>query len=220
MEYLVQRGEQQFGPYTLSELQEYLQSGRLLPGDLAQSEGMPTWTPISQVVGNIPIPVANVAATVQPVQQSIPLPPNLHWAVLLVITFVSRLFGAIFIVVVWVWAMILANWARKLVNNNTAMVLVAMYPAGVIAGAITIGIAKAGGGSSGLGALGAVFILVGVVIYLVGIFKIRAAMEEYYNSRENINLTLSGAMTFFFGLVYLQYHVNRIAKWKKTGILP
>jgi hypothetical protein len=44
-------------------------------------------------------------------------------------------------------------------------------------------------------------------------------MEEYYNSRENIALTLSGVMTFFFSSIYLQYHVNRIARWKKTGIL-
>jgi len=44
-------------------------------------------------------------------------------------------------------------------------------------------------------------------------------MEEYYNSKENIALTLSGVMTFFFRIIYLQYHINRIAKWKQTGIL-
>jgi hypothetical protein len=44
-------------------------------------------------------------------------------------------------------------------------------------------------------------------------------MEEYYNSTENIGLSLSGVMTFFFSAVYLQYHINRIARWKKTGEL-
>ena len=53
----------------------------------------------------------------------------------------------------------------------------------------------------------------------IGIFSIRSAMEDYYNSRENIGLMLSGVMTFFFRTIYLQYHVNRIAKWKKTGVL-
>jgi hypothetical protein len=44
-------------------------------------------------------------------------------------------------------------------------------------------------------------------------------MEEYYNSTENIGLQLSGAMTFFFSTVNLQHHINRIARWKKTGVL-
>lgn len=29
----------------------------------------------------------------------------------------------------------------------------------------------------------------------------------------------SWGMTFFFSAVYLQYHINRIARWKKTGEL-
>ena len=40
MEYLVRRSEEQFGPYTLAELQEYAQSGRVLPTDMAKSEGL------------------------------------------------------------------------------------------------------------------------------------------------------------------------------------
>jgi hypothetical protein len=42
---------------------------------------------------------------------------------------------------------------------------------------------------------------------------------SYYNSVEPIQLSLSGALTFFFGVFYLQYHMSRIAHWKKTGIL-
>jgi hypothetical protein len=59
----------------------------------------------------------------------------------------------------------------------------------------------------------------GVIAYIVGVFKIKAAMEEYYNSTENIGLRLSGGMTFFFSTVYLQFHINKIAKWKQTGEL-
>jgi hypothetical protein len=44
-------------------------------------------------------------------------------------------------------------------------------------------------------------------------------MEEYYNSVENCGLILSGGMTFFFSTIYLQYHINKIAKWKKTGVM-
>jgi hypothetical protein len=51
------------------------------------------------------------------------------------------------------------------------------------------------------------------------VFSIKAAMEEYYNSTENIGLSLSGVMTFFFSTVYIQYHINQISRWKKTGVL-
>ena len=36
---------------------------------------------------------------------------------------------------------------------------------------------------------------------------------------EDIGLSLSGAMIFFFNVIYIQYHINRIARWKKTGVL-
>ena len=216
MDYFIQRGDQKFGPYSLSEVQEYVQSGRILLTDKAQSEGMTDWVSVSQILGNIPIPApAQVVAA--PVE-TVPLPPNLHWAVLLVIMVVGQFLGLLLVLFVWVWSLIMANWARRLINKNTAMVLVAMYPAGFVAGILTIGFATASH-NEGLTVVGFALVIAGVISYIVGIFKIREAMEDYYNSKENIALTLSGVMTFFFSLIYLQYHVNKIASWKKTGIL-
>jgi len=217
MDYHIQRGDQKFGPYSLAEIQEYVRSGRILLTDQAQSEGMTEWVPVSQILGNIPIP-APVEAVAAPTQEPVPLPPNLHWVVVLILMILARLFGLLLVLFTWVWSLILANWARRLVNKNTAMVLVAMYPAGFVAGTLAIG-AGAATRNEAFTALGVGFIVAGLVAYVVGIFKIRAAMEEYYNSTENIALTLSGAMTFFFSIIYLQYHVNRIARWKKSGIL-
>jgi hypothetical protein len=220
MDYFVQRGEEKFGPYTLAELQEYVQSGRVLPGDLAQSEGMNEWVPVSQILGNIPIHVTAAPVAVAPPAELVALPPNLHWAVLLIIIVLGRIFfAALSLIFNWVWVLIQANWARKLSGNNLAMVLVAMYPAGFVAGIFAFGIGAASGETTALLATGGLFFIAGFIAYIVGIFKIRAAMEDYYNSRENIALTLSGVMTFFFSSVYLQYHINRIASWKKTGIL-
>jgi hypothetical protein len=118
----------------------------------------------------------------------------------------------------WIWAFVLANWARKLSGNNKPMVLVAMYPGGFLAGMLVMAFGE-GTQRQYMAGLGGLFILVGAIAYIIGIFKIKEAMEEYYNSRENIGLVLSGVMTFFFSSVYLQYHVNSIARWKKTGVL-
>ena len=216
MKYLVKRGEQEFGPYSLADIQQYVQSGNISFGDLAQSEGMSEWVPVSQVIGNIPIPVTSYGAAVGPAMEPavdlVPLPPNLHWAILLILEIVTRqLFNLI-------WALVQANWARKLIKNNKPLVLVAMYPAGIIAG-IAAEVVGLGGNSDAVAIAAGICIIGGVIAYMIGIFSIRSAMEEYYNSTENIGLSLSGVMTFFFSAVYLQYHINRIARWKKTGEL-
>jgi hypothetical protein len=216
MKYFVKRGEEKFGPYSLADIQHYVQSGNISFHDLAQSEGMSEWVPVSQVIGNIPIPVTSYGAAVGPAMEPaldlVPLPPNLHWAVLLILEIVTRqLFNLI-------WALVQANWARKLIKNNKPLVLVAMYPAGIIAG-IVAEVVGAGGNNDTIAIAAGLCVIGGVIAYIIGIFSIRSAMEEYYNSTENIGLSLSGVMTFFFSAVYLQYHINRIARWKKTGEL-
>jgi hypothetical protein len=210
MEYFVKRGEQSFGPYSLPDLQRYVQSGNLVAGDLAQSEGMTDWVPLSQVLGNIPAMAVNSGGSVAVVAaepQLVPLPPNLHWSIVLILGVLTRqLFNL-------VWALVQGNWARKLSGDNKPLVLVAMYPAGMVAGFLTIALSRSAA------ALGGLFVIAGLIVYIFGIFSIRSAMEEYYNSTENIGLQMSGGMTFFFSTVYIQYHINSIARWKKTGVL-
>jgi hypothetical protein len=212
MQYFVKRGDQSFGPYSLADLQRYLQSGNVRPDDLTQSEGMSEWVPVSQVLGNIPataVTSSGAAVAPAPEPELVALAPNWHWSIVLVLgLFTRQLFNLI-------WALIQANWARKLINDNKPMVLVAMYPAGMIAGVLILTLFR----GEALAGLGGLFILAGAIVYLFGVFSIKAAMEEYYSSTENIGLTMSGVMTFFFSTVYIQYHINRIAKWKKTGVL-
>jgi len=82
MKYFVKRGDETFGPYSLADIQQYVQSANISLSDLAQSEGMNEWVPVSQVIGNIPIPVtsygAAAAPAIEPVPELVPLPPNLH----------------------------------------------------------------------------------------------------------------------------------------------
>src|SRR5262249_53976937 len=146
-----------------------MQSGNIAADDLTQSEGMSDWVPVSQVLGNIPASaVTSGGAAVSPAleRELVPLPPNWPWLVVLLLVVLTRqLFNCI-------WALILANWARKLSGENKAMVLVAMYPAGVVAGILTIILAR------DLAPLGALFILAGVIMMVVGVFSIKNAMEE------------------------------------------
>ena len=55
--YLVQRGDQRYGPYTPQELQQYVAEGRVLLTDLAWAEGMPAWVTVADVIGSsVPSP--------------------------------------------------------------------------------------------------------------------------------------------------------------------
>ena len=51
MQIHINREGQQFGPYTVEEVRAYLAQGSLFPGDFAWYEGLPNWTPLSQIPG-------------------------------------------------------------------------------------------------------------------------------------------------------------------------
>lgn len=216
MEYLIKRGDAQFGPYSLAGLQQYLQSGQLSSDDLTRSEGMAEWVPLSQVLGTVPVPPppvpGNYGATqiVEPQAHFVDMPPNMPWWVLLILVAITRQFFGM------IWAIVLGNWARKLSGKNNALVLVAMYPAAIISGVILAGLGSHGDNSA-MSAGGGLLIIAGAIIYLVGIYTIRSDMEQYYNSVEKLGLSLSGVMVFFFGVIYLQYHVNSLSKLKKMA---
>src|SRR5262245_43532023 len=115
MKYFIQRVIQEYGPYTLAELQRYVALGNILLTDLTRSEGLNEWVPVSQVMGNIPVPVPAPAApagtvyggstvygggtvyggttaygtTAAPVATAGPVPPDFHWALVLVIAIVT-----------------------------------------------------------------------------------------------------------------------------------
>src|SRR6266481_7178729 len=51
MNIIVSRNGQQFGPYTLEQVNAYLASGQLLPTDLGWYEGASQWTPLRTIEG-------------------------------------------------------------------------------------------------------------------------------------------------------------------------
>jgi hypothetical protein len=70
MSYLVNRNGQQFGPYTIQELQQYVGEGRISATDLAWTEGMAEWKTVGQVLG---MGATGMAAPLPP---GSPVPPG------------------------------------------------------------------------------------------------------------------------------------------------
>jgi GYF domain 2/Domain of unknown function (DUF4234) len=201
MNYYIKRELQEYGPYTLADLQRYVASGNILLTDLTRSEGLNDWVPVSQVIGNIPVPVAAPAPAAGDPGAAYPAPPSLHWGIVLLLGIVTcGIFG-------WVWALIEASWMKKVEASSKALTY---YIIALGLFALTIGLSMAPQYKPFSGLLN----LAGLVMWLVAAFNMKASLEEHYNSAEPIGLQLSGVMTFFFNVYYFQYHLTRIAEMK------
>ncbi|HSI85464.1 MAG TPA: hypothetical protein VK970_16905, partial [Candidatus Methylacidiphilales bacterium] len=65
-----------------------------------------------------------------------------------------------------------------------------------------------------------VFSVSQLVLWVTALFLTRKTLLHYYNVVEPIKLKLSFILTFLLSTLYLQYHLSRIARWKKTGVIP
>lgn len=145
-----------------------------------------------------------------------PVPPALHWAIVLILGMVT--FGLFQIV----WVFVQTGFIKKIdPKNNSRMlfvvtILLEFLSVGLSMSAMMPGAGRAGGM---IAALGLPVSLAAAVCALLAVFKMRSSMLQYYNTVEPIQLKLSGVMTFFFNIFYFQYHFTRIAEWKKTGRL-
>jgi lipid-A-disaccharide synthase-like uncharacterized protein len=194
MNYFVKRGEQQYGPYSLAALQQYVAQGNISQQDFARSEAMADWVPVSTILGNVPVPIASTFATSSDaITANLTPPPNLHWAIVLALGIVT--FGIFFII----WLFVQAAWIRKVVPESKAIFFLLGYLVMII-GAV---------GFQG-SVVGAFVQLGGLVVYIMGIFKMRSDIEDYYASLNPVGLSLNGAMTFFFNTIYFQYHFPEI----------
>ena len=139
-----------------------------------------------------------------------PLPPRLHWALVVLLALIS--FGLFFIV----WMFVQARWVRRIDPKSNAITLLIVYLVLVVAGR-SMGDGNPDDSMSALS--GSLLVLAGSIASLFAFFSMRRSLLDYYNHREPIGLRLSAVMTFFFNVLYFQHHMTRIARWKTTGVL-
>jgi GYF domain 2/Domain of unknown function (DUF4234) len=227
MNYFIKRDDKEYGPYSLADLQKYVASGNVLLTDLCRSEGLTDWVPVSQVIGNIPVPAAAPQPTAGTVYgapaaygapaghaaaavSQYPPPPSLHWGILILLGVLTcGIFG-------WVWAFIQAAWVKKVQPESKALlyygIAVGLFVL-MFGGAFMAGVqGQAGAGREPVFLL---FRLGGAIMWLVAAFNMRSSIEDHFNSAEPIGLSLNGVMTFFFSIYYFQYHFTRINEMKQ-----
>lgn len=236
MLYQITRGGQSYGPYTLADLQRYVASGHVLLTDLAKSDEMAEWVPVSQILNPSGLPpaapvagefagtsAASQEAAGYPQQagyappvgtvNSFQDPPNLHWG--LVLLFDVLTCGVFQIV----WNFVLAAWVKRVEPNTKAIIYYAVgYGLLFISSGISfpsyIAVFHHGHASTNLGA--GLINIVGWVFRILARFEMKTSLEQHFNSTEPINFEMSGVLTFFFGGIYIQSQLNRINEIKQA----
>jgi len=208
MPYWISRDSQQYGPYSLEMLRRLVAEGKFGSTDWMWEEGTAQWIPLCSYT-NASSPSFNSATG----RAYRPVPPDLHWALVF-------LFGILTLgIFTFVWQMVIASFVRKLNSDESPRYLIlAGFACIHFASLVRIISAHHSGGKS-YGGMYTVLVMAGTVCYLVARFRIRQHLVTYYNFVEPVGLYLSGALTFFFGSYYIQYHLSRIAQWKQTGYL-
>lgn len=135
-----------------------------------------------------------------------PPPPRLQWGWVLLLSGLTRsLFADI-------WLLVQANWACNVTGRTDlrlwAIANVCKVPAGLLLGVVA-GAGLADGTQTpeqtrlALRLVTVCFGLAAGLVYLVTVYKMRAALEG-----RPIDVPLGGVMTFFFGTVYFQYFLR------------
>ncbi|HMG03579.1 MAG TPA: DUF4339 domain-containing protein [Edaphobacter sp.] len=230
MPYLVSRAGQTYGPYTLEDLQRYVTSGNVLLTDLAKSEEMPDWVPVAQILNpatganpdagvGAPIPPAYVppaAAYGQPAAYAVspyPDPPNLHWALVLILTICTCGLFAI------LWDFVQLLWMKRIEPQTKAFpyfiayAVVTFLNAGTSMRVSMLAMHTGHGHTSPFSILLSIAAFVLVILYR---FSMRDSLERHFNGAEPLGLQLGPIMTFFFGGLYFQYHFNRLNAIKQA----
>jgi hypothetical protein len=220
MHYQVTRNGQTYGPYTLEDLQRYVTSGHILPGDLARSDDAPEWLPVAQILGGVAAtatvaaPAAAYATPYYPSASAaaFPDPPNLHWGLELLL---GCLTCGLFVVV---WNLVIASWANRVQPASKALMFYIIATVLIVlnfGGSFGVFVAVAHHQQPHQHVLGSLIGLASWVVRLIARFVLRDTLEQHYNGPEPLGLRLSGVMTFFFGGLYFQYKLNEVNEIKQ-----
>jgi hypothetical protein len=149
-----------------------------------------------------------------PISATGAMPPNMHWAVVLILSCVT--FGLCGLA----WSFREAFFVKKIDPSSKSVTMLTITFLVMIVEVVVNFVAVRSGSIEMMTSASAIMLLLNLVIIaaaLIAVFGMRSSLVRYYNSVENIGLKLSGVMTFFFSILYFQYHFSRIAEMKKRG---
>jgi hypothetical protein len=214
MEYLISRAGRRDGPYSEEDVRQRRAEGLILDTDLCWTEGMTGWALVVNrfdLDADAPSDEQPIdAAAAPPVGVVAPVPPSLHWFVVLLLSALTLgVFG-------WAWMFLQAAWVRRFDSGSRAgpllfAGLVTALTGGYVAGTLGAGRAQEAALVELLGTLAA-----GLFVVLASMMM-RGSIVRHFTQREPMNVSINAVMTFLFTFIYLQYHLTRIAQEKRRN---
>jgi hypothetical protein len=155
-----------------------------------------------------------------PVTIEVPKYLRFHWALVMIGIavvggFTNAIAGA-------AWLMVQADWVKKVTGAKKAytraLISVCLYGAALLTSFGTAGTAARLNGTvtasqSTMAIVSGLILIAAAVMYIVASFNLRTELEG-----APFGLKLSGVMTFFFGAIYFQYHLQKL--WLPVAGLP
>lgn len=135
-----------------------------------------------------------------------PIPPKLHWALVLLFMFLTLGFFGI------AWSFIQSSWIKKINPKSNATVFLILHLVLLI-----LSVPMDSSYDSGVRAASSLVTLLAFIMYYCAYYSMHDSMVRYFNDFEYTGLEMSGWMTFFFSQFYVQHHMTRIARWKLAG---
>ncbi|HET9184069.1 MAG TPA: GYF domain-containing protein [Candidatus Angelobacter sp.] len=243
MKYYIRRDLNEYGPYSVAELQRYVAQGNIAPSDLARAEGATDCVPVSQVLSNTPpgptaeTPASGPGAGSPPYSGGVPPTPGApvysgapgypNATAAAAVTAVPQDFHWALVLIIgiltcgiffWVWFIVEAAFVKKIRPQSNGL-LFAVIALACSFGAPFFRYSLMVTHPYEFHPFGSIIWLASFILVEVAAFTMKDDLEQYYNSVEPINLRLNPAMVFFFAVFYFQHHFSRISRWKKTGIL-
>jgi len=142
-----------------------------------------------------------------PGQRAYPAPPRLPWGYLVLFLIMTGGLSQV------VWDLVLAIWVRKVQPQSRAIYYYSMVV--VLHLAAFANLIGTRSNDSEVSSTTTLFGIGIIVLRLMGRFSMRKSLEDHFDEAGPMGLSLSEVMTFFFGSIYFQYHLNRIMRQKE-----
>lgn len=211
--YHLSRGGRTLGVYPEDRLREYIAQGRVAATDLVWKAGMPSWVAVSQLfefAQQLPPPPPAVEPSAPPLApapvRAVQPPPAFHWGWVLLLSILTL--GLFYVV----WAFVQAVWVKRIDPSSNALKLLVLYLVLALVGQWLTDTSPSKEAPQAL--LGALLSLSGAVVSIFAFFSMRRSLLACYGEGgvQPAGLQLGRIMTFFFNVLYFQYHFTRIAK--------
>lgn len=125
-------------------------------------------------------------------------PPRLHWGWVFLLNIITLSFFGM------VWLIVQSNWVRKTTGKKKAFVWAILHasivPAYIV---LATGMALLGFTDMTADSAEGLLRLIIMIFWTITVFVLRSELES-----PEIGIPLGGIMTFFFGPIYFQYHLQ------------